>query len=80
MKPPAHGAELPGNDSLFNIVPLDPAHRAGLAGHAPVKIPPQTSPGPQGCFRKESRPERAKGKSIRIFLQLRALGGGDDCN
>jgi hypothetical protein len=32
-----HSAGLPGNDSLFNIVPLDPAHRAGLAGHAPAK-------------------------------------------
>ena len=36
MKLPAHSAGLPGNDLLFNIVPLDPAHRAGLAGHAPV--------------------------------------------
>ena len=36
MKLPAHSAGLPGNDLLLNIVPLDPAHRAGLAGHAPV--------------------------------------------
>ena len=37
VKLPAHSAGLPGNDLLFDIVPLDPAHRAGLAGHAPVK-------------------------------------------
>ena len=37
MKLPAHSAVLPGNDLLFDIVPLDLAHRAGLAGHAPVK-------------------------------------------
>jgi hypothetical protein len=43
MKLPAHSAELPGNDLLFNIVPLDPAHRAGLAGHAPVKKEKPTS-------------------------------------
>ena len=36
MKLPAHSAGLPGNDLLLNIVSLDPAHRAGLAGHAPV--------------------------------------------
>jgi len=36
VKLPAHSAGLPGNDLLFNIAPLDPAHRAGLAGHAPV--------------------------------------------
>ena len=36
VKLPAHSAGLPGNDLLFNIVPLDPAHRAGFAGHAPV--------------------------------------------
>jgi hypothetical protein len=35
--PTAGSAGFPGNDSLFNIVPLDPAHRAGLAGHPPVK-------------------------------------------
>jgi hypothetical protein len=33
---PVHSAGLPGNDFLFSIVPLDPALRAGLAGHAPV--------------------------------------------
>jgi hypothetical protein len=36
VKLPAHSAGLPGNDLSFNIVPLNPAHRAGLAGHAPV--------------------------------------------
>jgi hypothetical protein len=35
VKLPAHSATLPGNDLLF-IVPLDPACRARLAGHAPV--------------------------------------------
>jgi TonB family protein len=36
-KLPAHSVELPGNDSSFSIVPLDPADKAGLAGHSPVK-------------------------------------------
>jgi len=36
VKLPAHSAGLPGNDLLFDIVPLHPTHRAGLAGHAPV--------------------------------------------
>ena len=31
-----HRPGLPGNVISFYIVPLDPAHRAGLAGHAPV--------------------------------------------
>jgi hypothetical protein len=39
VKLPAQSAGLPGNDLLFDMVPLDPAYRAGLAGHAPVKIP-----------------------------------------
>ena len=34
--PTAGSAGLPGNDLLLIVVPLDPAHRAGLAGHAPV--------------------------------------------
>jgi hypothetical protein len=38
MKLPAQSAGLPGNDWLFNIVPLDPAHRAGLTGHAAAKV------------------------------------------
>ena len=37
VKLPAHSAGLPGNDSLLDIVPLDPVNRAGLAGHLPVK-------------------------------------------
>jgi hypothetical protein len=32
-----HSAGVPGNDLLFNIVPLNPAHKAGLAGHATAK-------------------------------------------
>jgi hypothetical protein len=36
MKLTARSAGLPGNDLLFDTVPLDPAQRAGLAGHAPV--------------------------------------------
>jgi hypothetical protein len=31
-------AGLPGNVILFYIVPLDPAYRAGLAGHFPVSV------------------------------------------
>ena len=33
MKLPAHRAGLPGNELSFVIVPLDPAYKAGLAGH-----------------------------------------------
>ena len=31
-------AGLPGNVISFYIVPLYPAHKAGLAGHVPAKI------------------------------------------
>ena len=46
MKLPAHRAGLPGHavanrmrakEFSFLIVPLDPAYKAGLAGHLPVK-------------------------------------------
>jgi len=37
MKLLGHGPGLPGNVKSFYIVPLDPAHSAGLAGHLPVK-------------------------------------------
>jgi len=37
VKLSAHSAGLPGNDLLFNIVPLNPAYKAGLKGHAPAK-------------------------------------------
>ena len=46
MKLPAHRAGLPGHavasrmrakEISFFIVPLDPAYKAGLAGHLPVK-------------------------------------------
>jgi hypothetical protein len=33
----AHRAGLPGNEISFLFVPLDPAYKAGLAGHLPVK-------------------------------------------
>ena len=33
----AHRAGLPGNEISLLIVLLAPAHRAGLAGHLPVK-------------------------------------------
>jgi len=36
LKLPAHRAGLPGKVISFYIVPLDPAHSAGLAGHVPV--------------------------------------------
>ncbi len=36
MKLPAHRAGLPGKVILFHIVPLDPAYKAGLAGHVPA--------------------------------------------
>ena len=47
MKLPAQRAGLPGhavasrmraNEMSFLIVPLDPAYKAGLAGHLPVKV------------------------------------------
>ena len=37
MKLLGHRPGLPGNVKSFYIVPLDPAHSAGLAGHLPVK-------------------------------------------
>jgi hypothetical protein len=36
MKLPAHRAGLPGKVISFCIVPLDPAHSAGIAGHVPA--------------------------------------------
>jgi hypothetical protein len=36
VKLPAHRAGLPGKVISFYIVPLDPAYKAGLAGHVPV--------------------------------------------
>jgi len=38
MKLPAHRAGLPGNVTSFYIVPLDPAYKAGLAGHVPANV------------------------------------------
>jgi hypothetical protein len=45
LKLPAHPvrtgtgkAGLPGKVISFYIVPLDPAYRAGLAGHVPVNL------------------------------------------
>jgi len=38
VKLPAHRAGLPGNVLSFYIVPLDPAYKAGLAGHVPVTL------------------------------------------
>jgi hypothetical protein len=37
MKLLGHRPGLPGKVISFYIVPLDPAHSAGLAGHVPVK-------------------------------------------
>ena len=37
MKLLGHMPGLPGNVKSFYIVPLDPAHSAGPAGHLPVK-------------------------------------------
>ena len=36
MEAPPTGSGLPGKVISFYIVPLDPAHSAGLAGHVPV--------------------------------------------
>jgi hypothetical protein len=37
LKLPAHRAGLPGKEIFILIVPLDPAYKAGLAGHLPVR-------------------------------------------
>jgi len=37
VKLPAQRAGLPGNEISFLIVPLDPAYKAGVAGHLPAK-------------------------------------------
>jgi hypothetical protein len=36
VKLPGHRPGLPGKVISFHIVPLDPAYRAGIAGHVPV--------------------------------------------
>jgi hypothetical protein len=38
VKLPGHRPGHPGKVLSFYIVPLDPANKAGLAGHVPVKI------------------------------------------
>jgi len=40
VKLPAHMAGLPGREMSFLIVPFDPAYKAGLTGHLPVKRGP----------------------------------------
>jgi len=37
VKLPGNRPGLPGKETLFHIVPLDPAYKAGLAGHVPAK-------------------------------------------
>jgi hypothetical protein len=37
VKPSGHRPGLPGKEISFHIVPLDPAYKAGLTGHDPVK-------------------------------------------
>jgi hypothetical protein len=37
MKLPGHRPGLPGNEISFLLCPFDPAHRAGFAGHLPVR-------------------------------------------
>jgi hypothetical protein len=37
MKLPGHRSGLPGKVISFNIVLLDPAYKAELVGHVPVK-------------------------------------------
>jgi hypothetical protein len=38
VKLPGHRPGLPGKVISFHIVPLDPAYKAGLGGHVPVRI------------------------------------------
>jgi len=35
--PPGHSAGFPGKNYHFILWPLDPPHKAGVAGHLPVK-------------------------------------------
>jgi hypothetical protein len=58
VKLPAHRAGLPGNEISFLFVPLDPAYKAGLAGHLPVKIKVCSSPSPSATrlSRKPMKP------------------------
>jgi len=49
VKLPAHSAGFPGNDLLFNIVPLDPAQ------HAPVN-PSALRPKGRGLLRGDPEP------------------------
>jgi hypothetical protein len=38
VKLSGHRPGLPGRVVSFHIVPLDPAYKAGLAGHVPAKV------------------------------------------
>jgi len=65
VKLPAHRAGLPGKGMSFLIVPLDPAYRAGLTGHLPVKV--QMTNVKSKEFQMSKRAER----KFRLRLRLR---------
>jgi len=50
VKPPDHRPGLPGKVISFHIVPLDPAYKAGLAGHVPAKIYPIITGSQKKCI------------------------------
>jgi len=57
---PAHRVGLPGNEISFFIVPLDPAYKAGLAGHLPVTLPcPRYPKGLKGACSIENKREHS---------------------
>jgi len=52
VKLPGHRPALPGEVISFHIVPLDPAYKAGLAGHVPAKSFMRNRSGRYGKTRK----------------------------
>jgi len=78
VKLTAHSAGLPGNDLLFDIVPLDPTHRAGLAGHA-LATEPQASVADSDLARRQKMLEQMAAEdylraSIKDWRLRRILG------
>jgi hypothetical protein len=75
LKLPAHRAGLPGKVISFCIVPLDPACKAGLTGHLPVKTKNfEKKPKELGhSVRREEEAKSNMGFQKRISNQLRFL-------
>ncbi len=58
MKLLVHRTGLPGEEIFVNIVPLDPAYKAGLAGYLPVNL--ITPNGNKDSVRKEDPCKRKR--------------------